>query len=191
MPAVPQDATKLLAEHAAGDASSASRLLPLVYDQLRGLAASYMRGERADHTLQPTALVHEAYLRLIDQTRIDWQGKTHFFAMSATQMRRILVEHARARQAEKRGGDLDRTTLVDVLDLSGGEALEMLALDEALDKLSRESSRQARVAELRVFVGLEIREIAFILGISESSVKRDWRVARAWLQRELADPHGS
>jgi RNA polymerase sigma factor (TIGR02999 family) len=162
------------------------RLLPLVYDQLRALAGKYMQGERPDHTLQPTALVHEAYLRLIDADRIDLQGKTHFFALAATQMRRILAEHARARKAAKRGGGARRVTLSDAKAFADNGVVDMLALDEAMDKLTLESPRQSRVVELRYFGGLSVEETARILDVSASTIKGDWRMAKAWLARELS-----
>ena len=180
------DTTKVLADHAAGDPDAAARLMPLVYDQLRALAGYYMRDERPDHTLQPTALVHEAYLRMVDVERIDWRSRTHFIALAATQMRRILVEHGRAHRAQKRGGGLRRVTFSSGLAVAPDDELDPLALDEALTKLSRKNERQGTVAELRLFAGLDIRETAYLLDVSERTVKRDWRVARAWLRRELA-----
>jgi RNA polymerase sigma factor (TIGR02999 family) len=172
--------------HSDGDPNAASRLLPLVYDQLRALAGKYMQGERPDHTLQPTALVHEAYLRLIDADRIDLQGKTHFFALAATQMRRILAEHARARKAAKRGGGARRVTLSDAKAFREDGVVDMLALDEAMDRLTLESPRQSRVVELRYFGGLSVEETARILDLSASTIKGDWRMAKAWLARELS-----
>jgi RNA polymerase sigma factor (TIGR02999 family) len=179
------DATEVLQAHAAGQREAASQLLPLVYDQLRVLAGRYMRRERADHSLRPSDLVHEAYLRLVDTSRVSWQGKTHFFAVSARQMRRILVEHARARKAQRRGGGARRLTLEDGITPSKGDFLEILVLDEALSALAALHSRQSRVVELRYFGGLTIRETAHVLGVSEETVKKDWRLARAWLLREL------
>ena len=178
--------TQALADHAAGDPDAASRLVPLVYDQLRALAGHYMRDERPDHTLQPTALVHEAYLRLIDIDKVDWRSKTHFIAMAARQMRRILVEHGRAHRAQKRGGALRRVTLSEGVALTPDRELDPLVLDEALQKLAERNERQCTVAELRCFGGLDMKEAAYLLGVSERTVKRDWRVARAWLRRELA-----
>jgi RNA polymerase sigma factor (TIGR02999 family) len=185
-----QGATQALEEHTAGDPKAASRLMPLVYDELRALAARYMRGERADHSLQPTALVHEAYIRLIDISRIDWQGKTHFVAMAATQMRRILVEHARARRAQKRGGAPKRVSLDEKIAFIPGNTLDLLVLDEALEKLAGASPRQSRVAELRCFAGLNTKETAYILGVSERTARQDWLVARAWLLREIGPKSG-
>ena len=179
------DATGALADHTDGDPKAASRLMPLVYDELRALAARYMRRERPDHSLQPTALVHEAYLRLIDISRIDWQGRTHFVAMAATQMRRILVEHARTHQAQKRGADPTRVSLDEKIAFTPGNTLDLLVLDEALERLARASPRQGRVAELRCFAGLSSQETAYILGVAERTARQDWLVARAWLLREI------
>jgi len=179
------NATQALVEHAGGDGNAASKLLPLVYDELRSLAARYMRSERRDHTLQPTALVHEAYVRLVDASQIDLRGKTHFFALAALQMRRALVEHARGRGALKRGGSANRVTLDDAHAVVTGGVVDMLALDEALGKLSRDSPRQCRVVELRFFGGLSVEEAAQFLDVSPGTVKGDWRVAKAWLAREL------
>jgi RNA polymerase sigma factor (TIGR02999 family) len=190
MPEPPVDATQVLAAHQGGDPDASARLLPLVYDELRALAGAYMRRERPDHTLQPTALVHEAYLRLIDITRIDWRGRSHFVAMAATQMRRILVEHARARLTQKRGAAPQRITLNENVAVTPGPTLDLLAFHEALQKLEKESPRQGRVAELRCFAGLEVNEAAYVLGVSETTVKRDWKVARAWLRREIAGDRG-
>ena len=177
------DATELLNSHVSGDARATSQLLPLVYARLRKLAAHYMKAERPGHSLQPTEVVHEAYLRLIDGERVDWQGKTHFFAVAARQMRRVLIDHARARKAQKR-----ETTLVSLGDVPApGETqiIDVLALDEALTRLADASSRQADVFELRAYGGLKVKEIADHLGVSERTVKGDWTVARAWLAREL------
>jgi RNA polymerase sigma-70 factor (ECF subfamily) len=178
-------ATQALLAHVGGDETAAARLLPLVYDKLRHLAAGYLRRERVDHTLQPTALVHEAYLRLIDSSRIDWQGKTHFLAVAATQMRRVLADHARARHARKRAGGR-KMTLKSDLAIQDEAPVDMLALDEALERLARNSPRQSRVVELRFFGGLSVEETAQVLDVSPSTVKGDWRVAKAWLARELS-----
>jgi RNA polymerase sigma factor (TIGR02999 family) len=160
-----------------------------VYEELRVLARRYMRRERRDHTLQPTALVHEAYLRLADINRIKWQGRTHFLAMAATQMRRILVEHARAARAVKRGAGFRRVTLHDDAALTPDRALDLLTLDEALERLATLSLRQSRIAEARLFAGMEIKDLAEELGVTDRTVKRDWRTARAWLARELRGVH--
>jgi len=164
----------------------AARLLPLVYDELRALAAHYLRGEKSGCTLQPTALVHEAYLRLAAHDRIRVQGKTHFFALAAIQMRRILVEHARAVATKKRGGGAHRVTLSDDIGGTSNGFVELLALDEALTRLSQRNGRRGRVAEMRLFSGMLVNEIAEHLQVSERTVKEDWRVARAWLMKELS-----
>ena len=179
-------ATLLLTAHTNGSGRAADELMPLVYDELRALAARLLRAERPGSTLQPTALVHEAYLRLIEHDRIDWQGKTHFLAMAATQMRRILVDHARAKAAQKRGGPSRRVTLTESLARTPDATVELLALDEALSRLVARHPRQGRVAELKIFAGLLSREIAHCLSVSERTVKDDWRVARAWLMKELS-----
>lgn len=182
------EATRVLAAHSAGDCAASAVLLPLVYDKLRALARNYLKREGGYQTLQPTALVHEAYLRLIDVDRIDWAGKTHFFAMAATQMRRILVERARAAAAQKRGRRPKRLTLDDGLPAGGSATVELLILDETLDRLTGRSARQARVAEMRVFSGMLFREIALAVGVTERTVRQDWRMARAWLSREMGRP---
>jgi len=179
------DVEQILVEGVRGAGNAAARLIPLVYDELRALARRYLRDERVGHTLQPTALVHEAYLRMVDQNRVDWKGKTHFMAVAATQMRRILVDHARQTAAAKRGGRVKRITLEDSLARMPELSTELLALDEALRKLAAEHPRQATVAELRLFSGLLVKETAFELGVSERTVKGDWRFARAWLLKEL------
>lgn len=147
-----------------------------------------MQKERRNHTLQPTALVHEAYVRLVDGARVDLRGKTHFYALAATQMRRILIEHARARRANKRGGGARRVSLNDSIAVSPRGVLDMLELDDALQRLEQESPRQCRVVELRYFGGLSVAETARFLEISASTVKDEWRVAKAWLAREFARP---
>jgi RNA polymerase sigma-70 factor (ECF subfamily) len=169
--------------------SSPEQLLPLVYDGLRGLARSQLRRERADHTLQATELVHEAYERLADQTRVNWRGRTHFFAVAAQVMRRLLVDHARQRGRRKRGGGAQRITLGGLADRAGPDLdlEELVALDRALKKLAELDEREARVVELRYFAGLTTEEIASVLGVSERTVRNDWTFARAWLQRELSE----
>ena len=166
-------------------AAGASHLLPLVYDRLRALAKSYLAAAPGHPTLQPTALVHEAYVRLAQREGIDWQGKTHFLAIAAVEMRRVLVDHARAAGAKKRGGGARPLTLGAVPAHGVGTSLEVLALEEALQRLAGRSRRQARVAEMRIYAGMVSREIAEILGVSERTVKGDWRMARAWIVREL------
>lgn len=156
MESPPRPATQILSSHLEGDPAAESKLLPLIYDDLRALAARHLRGERGNHTLQPTALVHEAWLRLIDCERMDWQGKTHFFAMAATMLRRVLVDHARTQKAKKRGGGAQRISLSEVDAATQEERIDVLALDEALETLAGTNPRQARVVELRFFAGLSV-----------------------------------
>ena len=175
----------MLVDLQSGDERAASRLLPLVYRELRRLAAHYMRAEKAGQTIQPTELVHEAYLRLVTQDRIKWQGKTHFFALAATSMRRILVERARRKMAQKHGGGA-KVQLDEPLIFAPEKTKDIVALDEALTRLEQISPRQSRIVEMRFFGGLEIEDIAKFEGVSPRTVKSDWRIARAWLHRELA-----
>jgi len=162
------------------------RLLPRVYDELRRLAESQLQQERTDHTLQATALVHEAYLRLVDQTRVVWRSRAHFFAVAAQAIRRILVDHARSHGRAKRGGAAHKLSLDDALTLSAATSgTDLLALDEVLDKFSREHADQARVVEMRFFGGLTTEEAAAVLGVTTRTVERYWEFARAWLYREL------
>lgn len=178
-------ATVALQMLAAGDGRAADELLPLIYTELRALAASRLANERADHTLQPTALVHEAYLRLIDQSRVQWRDRQHFFAVAAEIIRRILVDSARAKNAAKRGGGHRRVDLEGVEDPELASTVDYVQLDEALRELEALSERQARIVELRYFAGLEVLAVAEVLGISERTVVGDWKVARAWLQKRL------
>ena len=173
----------LLKEWNAGDPEALDRLTPLVYEGLRRQAARYLRRERPGHTLQTTALIHEAYLRLVDAGDVHWQGRAHFFAIAANLMRRILVDHARRRDADKRGGSHVRVQLDEAV--AGGTDVDLLAIDEALDRLAAVDPQQARVVELRFFSGLSVEETAAALGVSPKTVKRDWSVARAWLRREI------
>ena len=177
--------SQVLNEIKNGDQRAADKLLPLVYDEFRALARHYLAQERANHTLQPTALVHEAYMKLVDQTRVDWQGRSHFFAVAAQAMRRILVDHARARQRDKRGGGRARVALEEDVALSPQKDEDVLALDEALQALAKLDPRQAKVVELRFFGGLSVEEVAQALGVSKRTVEGDWTFARAWLSREL------
>ena len=179
------DVARILVERAPVDANAADRLIPLVYDELRALARHYLRGDRVGQFLQPTALVHEAYLRTVGIQRISWKGKTHFLAVAAMQMRRILVDHARLAAAAKRGGRATRITLEEDLVRTPGLSIDVLALDEALSRLGQRHPRQASVAELRLFSGMRVGETALHLGVSERTVKGDWRFARAWLVNEL------
>ncbi len=168
--------------------SPAEQLLPIVYDDLRALAEKYLRSEPAGHTLQPTALVHEAYLRLVDQTRVDWQGRTHFLAVGAQAMRRLLIDHARGHGRAKRGGDVQRVSLDESAWGVAGPSLdfeELLSVDQALEELRRVSERQATIVELRFFSGLKVQEIADHLGLSRRTVQSEWARARAWLEGRL------
>jgi RNA polymerase sigma-70 factor (ECF subfamily) len=177
--------TALLKRASDGDDSAINRLVPLVYDELRALAESYLMRERANHTLQATALVHEAYLRLVDQRDIRWKNRAHFFAVAAQAIRRILVDHARGHRRAKRGGDRQRVRLdEDVASLEERD-LDLLALDEALERLARLHERQARIVELHFFGGLSFKDVAAFLGVSARTVDGDWSMARAWLRREL------
>jgi RNA polymerase sigma factor (TIGR02999 family) len=177
--------THLLKEWTAGDERALDRLTPLVYEELRQQAARYLRKERPGHSLQATALINEAFLRLIDVKDVQWQNRAHFFAIAANLMRRILVDHARRRDAEKRGGSQMRLTLDEALAVAKEPEVDLLAIDEALDRLAAIDEQQARVVELRFFSGLSVEETAAALGVSPKTVKRDWSVARAWLRREI------
>jgi RNA polymerase sigma factor (TIGR02999 family) len=179
------EVTHLLHELKRGNKEAEGILIPLVYKELRRIAAGYLRREAAGHSLQPTALVHEAYLRLTDIKNVDWQARSHFFAVSATIMRRILVDHARASQARKRGDGWDAVSLNEAILPSPERAPEILALDEALSRLARLDERQAKIVELRFFAGMTEEETGDVLEISSRTVKRDWRVAKAWLFKEL------
>jgi RNA polymerase sigma-70 factor, ECF subfamily len=177
--------TSILREWTAGDPSALERLTPLVVDELYRLARHYMVGENHALTLETAALVNEAFLRLVDVKRIDWRGRAHFFAMCATLMRQILVDFARKRRSQKRGGELMRISLLDLRQVSDGEHTDLVDLDDALRSLATLDGRQSRVVELRFFGGLTIEETAAVLSVSPGTVRRDWRLARAWLFREL------
>jgi RNA polymerase sigma factor (TIGR02999 family) len=179
--------TELLLRWRAGDEQARERLMALVYADLRRKAAAYLRRERAGHTLQPTALVHEAYLRLVDQNRVAWQGRAHFLAVAASMMRRVLMDHGRRQKAKKRGGPRSRVTLDEHLAPSVPREVDLMALDEALDALAALDEQKARIVELRAFGGLEVEETAEALGISPATVKRHWAFALAWLQQRLSD----
>ncbi len=181
----PGEITLLLVKVRNGDREAESALVPLVYDELRRLARRYMRHERPDHTLQSTALVHEAYLKLIEQRETAWQNRAHFFGVASQLMRRILMDHARTKLAKKRGGSQQKISLDDAVAFSPAQSEQFLAVDEALDRLSQLNPRQGRIVELRFFGGLTDEEVAEVLAISTRTVKRDWSVARAWLFREL------
>lgn len=179
------DVAVLLRAWSGGDAKALDQLTPIVYDELRRLARYYLRGERRDHSLQTTALVHEAYLRLVDHTRMEWQDRAHFFAVSAQVMRRILVDHARRRNL-KRGHGLRRVSLEEATLVGGDRPTDLAALDDALTSLGERDPRKAQVVEMRFFGGLSVEESAEVLGVSAVTVMREWRTAKAWLYRELA-----
>jgi RNA polymerase sigma factor (TIGR02999 family) len=185
MPSSEHAVTRLLQEWRDGDRAALKKLMPLVYDELRRLAHRYLRRERQGHTLETTAVVNEAYLRLVDQRAADWQNRTHFFAASAQAMRHILVDYARQKHAKKRGGEAHTVALDEAAVASSGRAAELIALDEALQGLGALHPRRCKVVELRYFGGLNNREVAEVLRVSEVTVERDWRFARAWLYREL------
>lgn len=178
--------TGLLKNSQSGDRAALDRLLPLIYDELRRLAASHLRRERPDHTLQATALVHEAYLRLVEQHSVDWRNRAHFFALAAEMMRRILVNHAQQHHAQKRGGHDTKLALDEAVSLAGEERpIDWLLMDDALKRLTALDPRQGRIVELRFFGGLTVEEVAEVLGVSEITVKREWRVAKAWLHQAM------
>jgi RNA polymerase sigma factor (TIGR02999 family) len=181
----PHDVTALLADWSRGDRGALGQLLPLVYEELRGIAARQLGRERIGHTLQPTALVHEAYMRLVDQRKVDWQNRAHFFGVAAQIMRRILVDHARRHAASKRGDGARCVSIDDAQHVPATNELPILALDHALDRLEQVDSALARIVELRAFGGLTIDEAAHVLNVSPSTAKREWRTAKAWLHREL------
>jgi len=180
------DITDLLVAWSDGDQGAMEKLAPLVYQELHRLAQGYLRGERAGHTLQTTALVHEAYLRLVDARRMRWQNRAHFFAVSAQLMRHILVDFARARRRFRRGGDAQHLALDEALTVAAGHNAELVVLDDALRDLARLNERGSKVVELRFFGGLTVAEIAEVLGISPRTVSSDWNLARSWLLRELS-----
>jgi RNA polymerase sigma factor (TIGR02999 family) len=185
-PRAPSDATNLLLAWSGGDASAFDKLVPLVYQELRVLAQRYMRRERPDHTLRPTALVNEAYLRLIDVNRIQWQNRAHFLAFAAQTMRRILVEFARNRHRQKRGGDAIHVTLGDVAEMAEEKQADLVALSDALTALASFDARMSQIVELRFFGGLSVQETADVLKVSAETVMRDWKTAKVWLLRELS-----
>jgi RNA polymerase sigma factor (TIGR02999 family) len=180
-----EDVTRLLIELTRGNDAAVDALLPLIYDELRSLAANYLRRERPDHTLQPTALVHEAYLRLVDQTRVNWQNRAHFFGVAAQIMRRLLVDHARKHNAEKRGQDFKKLSLDENIDRAVERSAELIALDDALKTLATFDEQKARMVELRYFGGLSIEETADVMGVTPTTIKRHWRLVKAWLHGEM------
>tara|TARA_R110002073_G_scaffold154287_7_gene309381 strand:+ start:21051 stop:21626 length:576 start_codon:yes stop_codon:yes gene_type:complete len=181
------DVAGTLAQVVDGDPNAADQLADVVYDRMRNLAGYLLRGESPGHTLQPTALVNEAYLRLVDQSRVDWRGKSHFFAIGAKMMRRILVDHARGKKRQKRGGERQRIELDDNLCVSSRKDEDVLAVEEALTKLAALDPRQAQIVELRFYGGLTMEEVAESLGVSKRTVESDWTMLRAWMRRELSD----
>jgi RNA polymerase sigma factor (TIGR02999 family) len=175
----------MLVDWSHGDREALAQIFPLVYDELRRIARHSLRRERPGHTLQATSLVHEAYLRLVDQTNVTWKSRAHFFSIAAEAMRRVLVEHSRSRHAGKRGGYRHRLTLDESMDWQGDRALDIVALDDALSGLSAIDPQKGRMVELRFFGGLTIEETAQVLGLSTATVERRWQIAKLWLQREL------
>ena len=181
----------MLADLERGDVTAAAKLFPLVYDQLRAVADSFFRRQPSDHTLQPTALVHEAYLRLVDQSEEKWASRAHFFAVASKAMRQILINHAEGRAAAKRGGDRQKLTLCENTTPAPQRDVDVLALDDALSRLSALSERAGRVVELRFFGGLTVEEVAHVLNVSKRTVEGDWQTARVWLSRELSQADNS
>lgn len=190
MQPAPEDVTMLLAQLVEGKEEAASKLIPMVYDELRRLAGGYMRRERGDHTLQATALVHEAYLKLVQQRSVDWQSRAHFFGIAAQMMRRILIDHARGHLRDKRGAGQQVVPLDEAVVFSPEQSAEMLRVDESLQRLSKLDPRQAKVVELRFFGGLTVEETADVLKISPKTVKREWSVAKAWLHGDMRQHNG-
>lgn len=179
--------TELLQEWRSGNGTALNKLLPLVYEELHRQASRYLRSEDPSHTLQPTALINEAYLRLVDQTQVDWQDRNHFFAIASTTMRRVLVDHARARNRDKRGGGAIHVPIEDVLNVVPDKAgVDLIAVDDALRRLETHDQRQAKVVELRYFCGLSIEDTAAVLELSTSTVRAEWTLAKAWLKAHLA-----
>jgi RNA polymerase sigma-70 factor (ECF subfamily) len=181
----PEGITQLLLKWSDGDGAARERLMPLVCDELRSLAAKYLRRERPNHTLQPTALVNEAYLRLVDQHKVEWQNRAQFFGLAAKLMRNVLVDHARGHQAAKRGGPHYTISISRGDRVSGKPEIDLVALHESLERLAARDLQKGRIVELRFFGGLTIEETAEVLNISHATVERDWKMARAWLRREL------
>jgi len=181
-----ENITELLVGYGRGDKEVLDKLMPIVYNELRQQAARYLRREQAGHTLQTTALIHEAYVRLVDQRNVQWQNRAHFFGIAAQMMRRILVDHARTKKRAKRGGSDVKVSLADATIPVQEQDLDVVALDEALTRLAEIDQQQSRVVELRFFSGLTVEETAEVMGISPATVKRDWSMAKAWLHRELS-----
>jgi len=191
MSSSPIDVTLLLKELSEGNQDALAKLMPVVYEELRRLAAYYLRRERSDHTLQATALVHEAYLRLVDQRHVDWKNRNHFFGVAAQLMRRVLLMHAREHRAVKRGGGVQKISLEGVAVFSPSQGEELVFLDELLTRLAALDPQQARIVEFRFFAGLSVEEAAELMNISSATVKRDWAMAKAWLAREMLRPRNT
>jgi RNA polymerase sigma factor (TIGR02999 family) len=187
MSSTEHDITQLLRDWSKGHQNAFDELLPIIYNELRHVAHNYLRRERDDHTLQTTALVHEAYLKLIDQKQVQWQNRAHFFAIAAQAMRRILIDNARRHAAVKRGEAPEKLSLEDVESISIGKDETLLALDEALQELEKIDPQQSRVIELRYFGGLTIEETAEVMNLSSATVKREWAMARAWLYKKITE----
>jgi RNA polymerase sigma factor (TIGR02999 family) len=183
------EVTQILQNWSGGDSEAPARLMPFVYDEMRRLARVFLAKERGNHTLQPTALVHEAYVRLIDQTRVNWQNRAHFYGIAASMMRRVLIDHARAHATDKRGGASIHLSIDDVQVPVEERAAALLDLDEALERLKEMDERKCKIVEMRFFGGLSDEEIAEVLNVSTRTVLRDWKTARLWLYRELAQSH--
>ena len=183
-----RETTRILSELRDGDPSAADRLMTVVYDRLRNLAGAAFRDQRADHTLQPTALVHEVFLRLVEPGRVEWNDRMHFFAVAARAMRMVLADHARRRGAAKRGGDRARVALEDFSAEGEPPLLDLVDLDAALERLNELEPRHVRIVELRFLSGLTVEEVATVLELSRTTVESDWRMARAWLARQLENP---
>jgi RNA polymerase sigma-70 factor (ECF subfamily) len=186
-----QDVTQMLQHWGDGSREGLDRLIPIVYGELRRQASRYLRRERLGNTLQTTGLVHETYLRLVDQKQVRWQNRAHFFGIAAQLMRRILVDHVRARKRAKRGGSDLKLPLDEAMGVSKEKEIDLITLDEALTRLAEIDEQQSRIVELRFFSGLGVEETAEVLGISERTVKRDWQVAKLWLRREISRNEGS
>lgn len=182
----PNEITEQLIAWSNGDEAALDALIPAVYQELRRMADYYLRGENTGHSLQPTALVHEAYMRLIDQTKVEWQNRAHFFGVAAQMMRRILVDHAKSKHRVKRGGTAPKVSLDETVSLSNERAAELVALDDALKVLNELDERKSRIVELRYFGGLTVDETAQVLGVSDKTVMRDWSLAKAWLYAQLS-----
>ncbi len=183
---MPDNVTELLLQFSKGNQAAVNDIFPLIYDELKRIANNYLRNERVSHTLQPTALVHEAYLKLIDHTRIDWQNRAHFLGMAATMMRQILIDHARRHRAGKRGGEHENLSLEESIVIVAGEkSMDLIALDDALKELEKFDPTKSRLVELRYFGGLSVEETAEVMGVSEITVKRHWRMAKAWLAEAM------